>query len=440
VTSAAWQLGWSIGASRTQFAFSTGRTVGIIGAFSSREGGRIDVIKSRSTLLLALAALPLLAYVVHRGAHRGSDFKYPYGAARLLWQTGALHVRAQPRYPVTLHVMLAPLASLPLGVAAGVWAGLSVAAIAALPGWLGRLGGVEPRRQVVAWALVAPFFVDALILGQSDPINLGLVTAGLLAAKEGRGAAGVGLIGLAGFIKLLPFAHWGTLLTRRRSPDVWIGMVLTVACGFGLLVAALGWEPAVAGLRAQAEWVCQIEKPSRLVARASEVRPNNESLPIVLARTFGDIPPAVRDGRAVALARLPLGVIWPIWWGILAALGISWLAALRAAGRVESGRAWLGMFALTSIGMLATTPICWNHYFLWTLPAAVFLVHRPRLLVAAAVASLVGSASQSARGLGCHMVLAVGLFALVVHDLLRGHPMNRNKRSQRRPGLAEIGG
>jgi alpha-1,2-mannosyltransferase len=328
--------------------------------------------------------------------------------------------------------MLAPLASLPLSVAAGVWAGLSVAAIAMLPGSLARLAGVAPRRQVVAWALVAPFFVDALILGQSDPINLGLVTAGLLAAKEGRGATGAGLIGLAGLIKFLPFAHWGTLVIRRRSPDVWIGMLLTVACGFGLLVAAAGRVPAVAALRAQAEWVCQLEKPWQLVTRGSDLRPNNESLPIVLARTFGDIPPAVCDGRTLALARLPLEVIWPIWWAILATLGIGWLVAIRAAGRLESGRAWLGMFALTSIGMLAITPICWNHYFLWTLPAAVFLVDRPRLLFVAAVASLLGSASQSARGLGCHMLLALGLFALVIHDLLR--------QAARRTTAVKLGG
>ncbi len=401
----------------------------MMGALFSREGGRIAVIIRRSKLLLALVALPLLTYVVHRGAHRGSDFKYPYGAARLLWQTGSLHVRAQPRYPVTLHVMLAPLASLPLGVAAGVWAGLSVAAMAMLPGWLGRLAGVEPRRQVVAWALVAPFFVDALILGQSDPINFGLVTAGLLAAKEGRGTAGAGLIGLAGLIKFLPFAHWGTLIARRRSPDVWIGMALTATCGFGLLVAAVGWDPALAGLRAQAELIGHRESPSQLVTRSDEIRPNNESLPVVMARTFGDIPPAVRGGRTIVLARLPLEVIWPIWWGILAALGIGWLAALKTTWRLEPGRAWLGMFALTSIGMLAATPICWNHYFLWTLPAALFLVHRPRLLLAAAVASLLVSASQPARGLGCHMMLALGLFAFVVHDLIReagrARPVNK---------------
>ncbi len=370
-------------------------------------------------IVLALVMLPFLTYVIYRGANRGSDFKYPYGAARLLWTTGHLNVRAQPRYPVTLHVMLAPLASLPLRTAVAIWAALSVAATAALPRMLGRLSGIEPRRQLAAWALVAPFFVDALILGQGDPINLFLVTAGLVAAREGRGAAGAGLVGLAGLIKILPIVHWGTLLARRRSWDVWVGMALTVALGFGLIVAAVGWQPALGAIRTQVAWVRDREKPWHLVARGGDLRPNNESLPIVLARTFGDLPPGHRDPRAVSLARLPLGPIWMTWWAILAVLAAGWLASLRPASRAEDGRGWLGMFALTSIVMLAATPICWPHYFLWTLPAALFLIDRPRLLVAAAVASWLGLASQAARGMGCHMLLALGLFAPVVRDLRR---------------------
>jgi hypothetical protein len=77
------------------------------------------------------------------------------------------------------------------------------------------------------------------------------------------------------------------------------------------------------------------------------------------------------------------------------------------------------MFALTSIAMLAATPICWNHYFLWTLPAALFLIDRPRLLVALAAVSLVVTATPAARGLGGHMLIALGLYLLVLHDLRR---------------------
>ncbi len=374
--------------------------------------------RRRRQLSLVLAVLAFLVYVIYRGAHRGSDFKYPYGAARLLWKTGELHVRAQPRYPITLHVMLAPVAGLPLGAAVAVWAGLSVAAVGALPGVLGRLSGVEPGRQLAAWALAAPFFFDALVLGQSDPINILLVSAGLVAAKGGRGATGAGLIGAAGLIKVLPFAHWATLLARRRTGDVWGGMALTAVFGAALVVAAVGWGPALAEVRAQAEWVRDREKPWHLVDRGTDLRPNNESLPIVLARTFGDLPAGSRrDWDSVSLARLPLGLVWGAWWAALAALGAGWLASVRPAGRVATGRGWLAMFGLTSVMMLAATPICWNHYFLWTLPAALFLTHRPRLLLAAAAASLLVTAWPAARGVGCHMLLALGLFGLVVRDL-----------------------
>ncbi|MGA2706074.1 MAG: glycosyltransferase 87 family protein [Isosphaeraceae bacterium] len=92
-----------------------------------------------------------------------------------------------------------------------------MAAVAALPAVIHRLTEIELRRQLPAWALTAPFFIDALVLGQSDPINLLLVAAGLVSARKGRGAIGMGLIGLAGLIKFLPLLHWATVVARRRS-------------------------------------------------------------------------------------------------------------------------------------------------------------------------------------------------------------------------------
>jgi hypothetical protein len=371
----------------------------------------------RPRLALALVALAFLGYVVQRGANRGSDFRYPYGAARLLWTSGAFNVRAQPRYPVTLHVMLGPLTRVPLGVAVAVWAGLSVAATAVLPLVLARLSGVEPRRQWPAWALAGPFFVDALVLGQFDPVNVFLVSAGLLAAKEERAALGAGLVGLAGLVKILPFLQWATVLSLTRSRGVWLGMVLAVALGFGLLAAAAGPGAALAAVGEQIAWVRDHEKPWHLVERGTDLRTNNESLPIVLARTFGALPPGRLDPRAVSLARLPLGVVWATWWAVLAVLVVGWLASVGPARRVPPERGWLAMFALTSVMMLAASPICWNHYFLWTLPAALFLLHRPRLVLGAAALSMLGTASHAARGVGIHIWMAFVLFAVVVWDL-----------------------
>jgi len=81
------------------------------------------------------------------------------------------------------------------------------------------------------------------------------------------------------------------------------------------------------------------------------------------------------------------------------------------------------MFALTSIVMLAATPICWHHYFLWTMPAALFLLHRPKLLIMLALLSLGITMWPAARSLGCHMMMAIGLFVVVIHDLWR-EPMS----------------
>ena len=378
------------------------------------DRSRLELTGLLCNLLVGALLLGFLAYIAQRGARRASDFKYVYGAARYVWTTGALNVRAQARYPVTFHVLLAPLAALPLGTSVAVWAVLSMLAVAALPAVLHRLTRISPGRQLPAWALTAPFFIDALVLGQSDPINLLLVAAGLLASTKDREAAGMGLIGLAGLIKFLPLLHWATVVARRRSAGAWIGIVLTFAFGLGILVAAVGWKNAVDGLGKQAEMLRGRHSPRGIIERGADLRPNNESIPMVLVRLHGG---SLQVADSAAATRLPLQTILAIWYGSLTALAAAWLFALVPAARVPPERGWLAIFALTSIVMLASTPICWNHYFLWTTPAALFLLHRRKLLIFLALLSLGITMWPAARSLGCHMMLAIGLFVVVVHDL-----------------------
>ena len=75
----------------------------------------------RVLILLAICAALVVTYSIIRGATGTSDFKNPYRVARVFWQTGALDIRGEPRYPPTVRVLLAPLAALPLGVAAAIW-------------------------------------------------------------------------------------------------------------------------------------------------------------------------------------------------------------------------------------------------------------------------------------------------------------------------------
>ncbi len=353
----------------------------------------------RHLAFLALLAAVVLTYSIIRGATSTSDFKNPYRVARVFWETGTLDIRGEPRYPPTIRVLLAPLAALPIGLAAAVWALLNLAAVAALPGALERLSGASLREQALPWLAVLPFMLDAFALGQSDPINLFLVTAGLGLARASRPVT------------------WGVPAVRRRLAATAAGALMTLLASIALLVVFAGWGP---GLRGIAEWLTVLreqEGPWGLVATQNSLRENNEALAIVLVRTFGDLDPGLLR-NAVSLARLRLDVIWGIWVAILAAMMLTWVGCAVRARRAPSERGWLGMFALTAVVMLVASPIAWPHYFLWLLPAALFLARRRRLLVAVAVLAPLGMMIPVLRGLGWHMAIALVLFAIVARELL----------------------
>src|SRR5262245_20883942 len=144
----------------------------------------------RSLIALAILAAGVLVYSTLRGATWTSDFKNPYRVARIFWETGTLDIRSEPRYPPTIRVLMAPLAALPIGAAAAIWAAVSLAAMAALPGAIKRLSNLSLREQALPWLAVLTFILDAFALGQSDPINLLLVTFGLAVARDARPVAG----------------------------------------------------------------------------------------------------------------------------------------------------------------------------------------------------------------------------------------------------------
>jgi hypothetical protein len=372
----------------------------------------------RQLSLLAILAAVVLIYSTIRGATWTSDFKNPYRVARIFWQSGTLDIRSEPRYPPTIRVLLAPLAALPIAAAAGIWALLSLAATAALPDAIERLSNLSLRRQALPWLAVLTFVLDAFALGQSDPINLFLVTSGLVLARASRPVAGAGLIGLASMIKVLPVVFWGVLAAQRRLAAAAAGALMTMVAGLMLLTVFAGWGP---GLGSVVEWVTILherEAPWGLVAsRDSSLRENNEALAVVLARTFGDLDPTLTR-NAVSLARLPFTVIWAIWLAVLVAMILAWVGCALGARRAPPDRAWLGMFALTAVIMLTASPIVWPHYFMWLLPATLFLNRRPRLLLAVAVLGQLGMMIPVLRGLGVHTAIALVLFAMVVRDFL----------------------
>jgi hypothetical protein len=122
--------------------------------------------------------------------------------------------------------------------------------------------------------------------------------------------------------------------------------------------------------------------------------------------------------NAVSISHAPLRVIWGLWLIMLIAMLLIWLACAWRARSAPPEEGWLGMFALTGIVMLMASPVVWPHYFMWLLPATLFLAPRARLLLTVAAIGQIGMMSAILRGLGVHTAIALVLFVIVARAML----------------------
>lgn|GEM_PF-1065714 len=411
---------------------------------------------------MLLLTLLVGGVAVERAGRESNDFDGFHRAAVQVAQQRSLSLeKSVERYLPSFSVLLSPLGWLPLQVAASVWFLLNLCAIAGLPRELQRLSGVPPAGQRAAFLVALPFLVNDLGLGQSGPLLLWLATAGVarcvgVEARDERSAAlfGGGLLALAAALKLLPAGLLVVPLLlagpRRRLASLagFVGAGVLVA---GLCVWVLGSGPAWEGLT---RWRTEMfdQTPARMVLLDRSLRHGNQSLWIASWRTFGDTSSVrVRDWPRVA--SLPDDVVWTAVSLGLAGLMALGAAAARSARRrlasaatanhpaadaaaatqrggaalasardppdafsVEPG---LQLFALACLGMLFVSPLVWTHYFLWLLPGVLALRQRPRLVMWAGWAFVLGLASPALRSLGWHMAFAVALFVLLALDVLR---------------------
>ena len=115
-----------------------------------------------------------------------NDFDSFWRIGRSVLETRRLESNAE-RYLPVFQVLHVPLALLPVGVAAGLWYALSVAALWGLPRQLERLSGVPVREQWPAFAVSSLLVLDNLKLGQSAPVLLWLTAwARHTRARAGR--------------------------------------------------------------------------------------------------------------------------------------------------------------------------------------------------------------------------------------------------------------
>jgi alpha-1,2-mannosyltransferase len=255
-------------------------------------------------------------------------------------------------YPPFAALVMVPLAPLEEWLAAALWTGASVGALAASvvavrrslgrpsPGWLVAL--------LTGGALALEPVWQNLTFGQ---VNLLLMLAVLVDLLEPeRRWSGV-LVGLAAGVKLTPIVFVVLLLAvgrRSAAGRAVLTFAATVVLGF---VAMPGSSTTY--------WTDDLVRASRVGPPALA---HNQSVYGALTRLL-DGPPSTLLWLAVAgpvaLGLLILGARW-------------WLNGDRVLGT-----------SLAALAMLLASPVAWSHHWVWAVPIALALWERSRWASAA---------------------------------------------------------
>ncbi len=255
-------------------------------------------------------------------------------------------------YPPFAAVVMVPLALLPSWLAAALWTGASVGALAAVivlvrraldrpaPGWLVALltGGavaLEPVWQNLAFGQINTFLMLAVLVDLVGPE---------------RRWSGV-LVGVAAGVKLTPLVFVVLLvLVGRRTAAARAALVFaaTVAVGF-----------AVTPGPSATYWTDRLVDAARVG------------------------PPALAHNQSVygALTRLLDGTP-PTWLWIAVAGPVSLVVLVVGAAWWRRGEPVLGT-CLGAIAMLLASPISWSHHWVWAVPVALVIWERSRWAAAA---------------------------------------------------------
>ncbi len=240
-------------------------------------------------------------------------------------------------YPPFAAVVMVPLAPLPAWVAAALWTGVSVGALAAVvvvvrrplgrptPGWLVAV--------LTAGALALEPVWQNLTFGQVNLILMLAVLVDLLGPS--RRWSGV-LVGIAAGVKLTPlvFVVLLVLVGRRTAAGrAILAFAGTVAVGF-----------AVAPGSSATYWTERLLDATRVGPPALA---HNQSVYGTLTRLLDEPPPTL------------------LWLAIAGPLALAVL--LVAAGWWRRGDRVLGT-CLAALAMLLASPISWSHHWVWAVP------------------------------------------------------------------------
>jgi hypothetical protein len=343
-------------------------------------------------LLLLLIGLPIAVY---RATHEGCcDLRGFRAAGAYVLAHGARNPESVlSRYWPSTDVPWLIVACMPMSLAASLWYVVSAL------GWLGLLGTISRHawsnadpvlhRQatLIAGLLVTPLVVDGMCLGSFHTFMIWFMFAGLSRALGGEEVSGGALLGVAAWLKLLPFLGVLFLLLHRKVKAASVAVLVALALDVVLSVGAYGvrgacnehvrwWHRDAAGTT---------HRQLTSIASVDEDRLTNQSVAVTLRRllsSLGSNPGSARE--RVILLHLTGGQLKAVYTVVTAVMLLVLIILCRPDGRWPL---WGEVPAIVAMIVLATlwfSPVVWSYHFAAATPALAILVdrchHRQRLL------------------------------------------------------------
>jgi hypothetical protein len=331
-----------------------------------------------AALLLLAAGWALTLWVAPWSDDRLSDL-FVYRSVAVPLVDGALPYRDVPfEYPP----LAVPLIELPGLLGTGeeefrwtfaLWTLGAGAAVVLLCGVLARATGGDPRRAMLAAALM-PLLCGALLRTRFDLFPLALLLAGLALLCHDRPRAGLAVLGLGTMTKLFPLVAvpvalvW--LVARGRRRDAWQGALacaLTVAV-IGLIAFAVSPGGTTDAVRYHLDRPVQLESTPAMVLLGLDAVGAGETVSIWSHRSNG----LRHDASGVLAAVFAVALI-----------GLVALLAARV-GRTPRGLVVASLAG--ALGFAVFGKVLSPQFVIWALPLGALAFAWGRYALAAAVA------------------------------------------------------
>jgi hypothetical protein len=346
------------------------------------------------TMVVVVAAIAAAVSSVRMSQHPFSDgdFGVYLHAARLMRSGQNIYAIPHPVaggslfyiYPPFLAFLFVPLSYIPEKLSIVLWTVLNIALIAwIVPTAFEIISGTRFSALAVKtrWAvgffsllLTGRFIQQHLDRGQMNILEMGLLVLGikLMVQGERRRAYGGVIIGLSVALKLItaPYAVW---LTLERQAKALAGAAIGLAIGLLSPALLMGWR---------ANWSSLSFWFRHFVLDSSQREANlalgyDYSIRGLLLRLFTPAVAFEHAGQAYRfmIVHAPLRWIdaadWALRLGILGVVIAYWFRFRDSAEPVVRG----GGIALTFAAIPLLFPTAQQHYFVFLLPTAIYLVY-----------------------------------------------------------------